>query len=168
MNKIKDLLLALKKINEDDVTNEQIIHEKYEEFRKHIYTLDGTKREISPMLKERFEFAGKWEDAFLLQTWLSLEEINNYSNIQELVESIKLRMENWEDVPPASVGLSQVSIFGFDPFDTNETYLEWVVGEMEPKIWVFVDGYYHMFNHLENFLKYTIGESQKDDRSIEK
>ncbi|MDM1756460.1 MULTISPECIES: hypothetical protein [Acinetobacter] len=162
MSKIQKLLLNLKMINESDVSNEQILHKVGNNTLK-IKTLDGGLRNLSPMLVERFNFVGKWEDAFLLQTWLSLDEINNHQNIEHLVENINLRIENWDFVPPATVGFSKISIFGFDPFDTNETYLEWVAGYEEPRIWVFFDGNYHMFKNLERFLMYTVAELNKDD-----
>lgn len=117
------------------------------------------------MLFKRFEFSGRWDDAFSLQTWLSLTEINNFKNNDYLVQLINLRVENWNHVPPASIGLSNTTIFGFDPYGTNETYLEWIDGKDEPRIWYYIDGDYHMFNNLENFLKYATGECKKDDLS---
>ncbi len=162
MSRVKQLLNKLKLINDNDDSNEQIIHNSVDN-DGYINAMDGTRKKLSPMLLERFNYASKWEDAFLLQTWLSLHEINNYQNIRELVENVNLRIENWDYVPPASVGLSKVSIFGFDPLDTNETYLEWIDKTEEPRVWVFVDGDYHMFTNFEKFLMYTVGESKKDD-----
>lgn len=161
-NKIKELLEELKQINLADSDNDQGIvrPEKMVDF---ILTLDGNKKPLSPMLKERFEYVSTWNDAFLLQNWLSLSEINNFADNPELMENINLRLENWEHVPPASVGLSKVSIFGFDPYDTNETYLEWGDGEIEPKIWLYFDSNYHMFKNLERFLLYAVNQLDEDD-----
>ncbi len=75
-----------------------------------------TMRPLSPMLAERFRFCGEWRHAHLSKTWLSLEQINNWSSNPTLKRWIDLSIENtYENEPPGGVSHELCAVYGFDP-----------------------------------------------------
>jgi hypothetical protein len=126
-------------------------------------TLSGKSRRLSPMLKERFEFCGRWNNANLDQDWLSTSDIDDIGNDATAQEWIALRIENWDHCPPANVSKDDVAIFGFNPYEPEETYVVWREGHIEPEIWRFFGADYKVFSDLTRFLEYLLGDRPVDD-----
>jgi hypothetical protein len=124
---------------------------------------DGAYKPLSPMLRARFDFASRWEDAYLLQMWMGLNDIENYQSNDQLVRWISLRRENWETAPPASVGADQCAVFGYDPYEPDETYLVWKEGVEEPGVWQYFGAENCYFHDFERFLEYIVGDRPEDD-----
>jgi hypothetical protein len=124
---------------------------------------DGVYKNLSAMLKARFDFGSRWEDVYLSQTWLSLSDIENHKGNAQLAEWIALRRENWDHVPPESVAADQCAVFGYNPYEPEETYLVWSEGADEPAVWRYYGGDSYFFHNLENFLAYAVGDREEDD-----
>lgn len=123
----------------------------------------GVFRALSPMLKERFLFSGSWINARLSQNWLSLTEIQEIDQNSVASEWLRLRRENWDHVPPESVASENCAIFAYNPYEPNETYLVWANEAVEPEIWEFYDADYSVFQNLDRYLEYIVGDRKVDD-----
>lgn len=128
-------------------------------------TLSGKSRRLSPMLKARFEFCDRWNNANLDQDWLGISDIDNIDNDATAQQWIALRIENWDHVPPANVSKNDVALFGFNPYEPEETYVVWRKGKVEPELWRFFGADYKYFEDLNRFLEYLLGDRLVDDRS---
>jgi hypothetical protein len=125
---------------------------------------EGFLRKLSPMLEARFRFCGAWTNAHLSQDWLSLEQIRNWRQNRKLVEWVNLSKENsYDSEPPGGVEPKNCAIFGYNPHEPEETYLVWDDNEIEPKVWSFFQGDYGMFDSLQNYLEFIVGERSSDD-----
>ena len=71
----------------------------------------------------------------------------------ELNQWINLRKDNWDHVPPKSIGDSMCSIFSFNPYEPEEIYLDWSEGIDEPVIWHCSQADYYRYNNLEEFFE---------------
>jgi hypothetical protein len=131
--------------------------------RDHLKTLSGKKCALSPMLKERFAFCGHWTNANLDQNWLAISDINSAASNSIAQQWISLRIENWDHCPPANVSKDDVALFGFNPYEPEETYVVWRDGQNEPEVWRFFGADYKCFSNLNRFLEYLIGDRQIDD-----
>jgi hypothetical protein len=126
-------------------------------------TLSGQNRRLSPMLIERFRFCGRWTNANLDQDWLGISDIDNIGNNATAQEWIALRTENWDHCPPANVSKDDVALFGFNPYEPEETYVVWRAGRVEPEVWRFFGADYKFFQDLNRFLEYLVGDRSADD-----
>ncbi len=121
---------------------------------KEILAIDGiTKHKLSPMLVDKFIFCGKWDDFYLSQNMLSLEEINKFPYPEKLVKWIDLRKKNWDHVPPKKTGDSMCSIFSFNPYEPEEIYLDWSDKKIEPSLWHCTQSDYYKYENVEDFFE---------------
>ena len=120
-------------------------------------------RPLSPMLNARFNYCSSWINAYHEQSWLSLNEIASATESQTIKQSLDLRMENWSWLPPGSVSPEDCAIFAHNPYDFDETYLVWTSSSEEPTIWCYLDADYKMFNNLNRYIEYIIGDRDIDD-----
>ncbi|TRX74771.1 hypothetical protein [Pseudomonas mangiferae] len=124
----------------------------------------GQYRELSPYLKERFEFCSSWVNARLSQNWLSLEEIDDYESDGTLKEWIEIRKENsFGDEPPGKIAPENCAIFSYNPYEPEETYLVWQDGKKEPLIWEYFGGDFLKFNDFKSYLEFIVGDKESDD-----
>lgn len=130
-----------------------------EKIHKKIRTLDyNFFREISPMLRERFEFCSKWENAYLSQDWLSLEEINNWKTNKTLCTWVDLRKENsYPGEPLEDHPAKNIAVYSINPHEPEEIYLIWSDDSLEPRVWHYVGADFYTYNSLERFLLYING-----------
>jgi hypothetical protein len=160
----KELLVRMKERNDADPDHgEQCILDP--EAASDIQTLQpDVSRPLSPMLRARFEFCSSWSNADLDQYWLSLSEIGDCQSNPVLAEWMRLRAENsYGSDPPGCVEPSHCSIFAYNPFEPDETYLVWKDDEQEPMVWRYFGADYKMFLNLNAYLQYIVGDSSHDD-----
>jgi hypothetical protein len=158
-----DLLLRMQAQNDDDLDRGgQRLHPP--DRGTEICMLDASvTRPLSPMLQARYRFCGHWQNARLSQDWLSLGEIASAMTNNAIREAIKLRVENWDFVPPATVSRKDCALFAFNPHENDETYLEWRAGRAEPVVWTFFDAEVSAFFDFNRYLEYIVGERDADD-----
>ncbi|WP_428145563.1 hypothetical protein [Delftia acidovorans] len=124
----------------------------------------GFSRPISPMLKKRFEFCSTWENAYLSQKWLSIDEINNWENDEKINEWVNLRKENSYDGDPLEdYPMRNLAIFAINPYEPEEIYLVWDEGRLEPRVWHYVGAEFYRFNSFRRFLLYINGMMEDTD-----
>lgn len=169
MSLVQELMKQYKQIRDIDKNYDNypsVLYPPSSNLDSKIYAIDGvTSYPLSPMLKERFLFCSKWDNAYLSQNFLSLDEINRFPYNQLLLNWIDLRKENWDDVPPNSVGESRCSIFSFNPYEPEEIYLVWDDDNKEPKVWHYFGSDFYTFDSLERFLLF-INEKIGDEDTI--
>lgn len=162
-NATRDLLERLRLRNEADPDHgdQELQPANLESLE--LMTLSGKSRRLSPMLMERFKFCGRWSNANLDQDWLSICDAANIDGDVTAQEWIALRTENWDHCPPANVSKNDVAMFGFNPYEPEETYLVWRGEQSEPEVWRFSGLDYKIFDNLNRFLEYLLGDRTADD-----
>jgi hypothetical protein len=168
-DRIATLLNRMRETSQSDPDHGvQIIHPPIHKSGRIATLKPGLSRELSPMLKARFEYASDWENARLSKNWLSLSQIARPREISILAEWIDLRAENcYGDDPPGCVEPGNCAVFAFNPFEPEETYLIWREGEVEPKVWEYFGADSYVFDNLERYLEYIVGDRDADDSNPE-
>jgi hypothetical protein len=117
-----------------------------------IFSLEkGIYHPVSPLLKIRFDYAGRWINAVYRNSFFSQQELNNIVDDSRIIEQVKMRQENWENSPPATLPWSQISLFGANLLDYEEIYLVWN-GQEEPSVMSYVSNCEYLFDDLGEFL----------------
>lgn len=151
-----DLLDKLRRINEeedDEYFDQCVSPPDLALIEKGIPTLEqGIFVPASGMIRARFEYAGRWEDAFL-DHWLSLKEMARVPSRKKTMQRIHQRIEDWEGAVIGDVKLSELSLFGFDGTEQTETYLVWS-DKKEPSVVYYHDQHENKFPNLNAYLKY--------------
>jgi hypothetical protein len=132
---VATLLALLQRENERENAKGPLTQEirAPEKMPRRVPTLDGGGRPLSPMLRARFAFAGRWQNAILGQTWLSASEMARAPKTRDLVEEVALRRESWTRSLVSKLPLDRLSLFAVDVDDGDATYLVWGKGA-EPKV----------------------------------
>jgi hypothetical protein len=106
---------------------------------------------MSPMLSDRFQFAGRWENATAAFTWLSLHDMRSAWTDSQILESIRLRKSNWPDSVLTQYAPEKISIFALDLDEGNEIYL---ISEdrPEPLIVSYFEGQEDRYKNLSEYL----------------
>lgn len=125
---------------------------------KGITTLSLYHRELSPMLKARFEYCSYWIDANLGHNWLSLSQIEEYLNMDTIVSQINIRKNFWENALINNYPDSNISLFGIDQVEMEETYLIWSEEEIEPVLCKYVGHNELIFDNLKELVTHYLDE----------
>jgi hypothetical protein len=111
---------------------------------------------ITPMLRARFEFAGCWVLPESGKTWLTIEEMESIWNSSRILSQIEIRKQNWTDSIVARFPTNQLSLFGLDLPDYNETYLHWTETSLEPEVHSYYGAEENVYSDFREFLKHLI------------
>jgi len=111
---------------------------------------------LSPMVRERFRFAGSWKNAGLGQRWLSLSEMRTAWTNRSIQKQIRTRQEHWENAIVAKFPPERLALFGFDADIGDETYLAWTDTRKEPQVILYSDYDEERFKDLKACLRYLI------------
>lgn len=120
-------------------------------------TLDGGGRPFSPMLRARFAFAGRWENAILGQTWLSASEMARATKRAAFRKEVALRRESWTHSIVAKRPLDRLTLFAIDADDGDATYLVWGPSA-EPKVLQFAGASETLYANLAAYLDAHLGQ----------
>jgi hypothetical protein len=162
-NATRDLLERLRLQNEADPDRGEQELQAADLKSLELMTLSGKRRQLSPMLMERVKFCGRWNNADLSQDWLGIADVASIDAGHTVQRWIALRIENWDHCPPANVSKDDVALFGFNPYEPEETYLVWRSSQTEPEVWRFFGADYDFFGNLNRFLEYLVGDRTTDD-----
>jgi hypothetical protein len=127
---------------------------------KKVPTLEGSGRPLSPMLRARFMFGGRWKNAVLGQTWLSAGDMANVKKTAPSRREVALRRESWPRSPVAKLPLEQLSLFAVDADEGDATYLVWGKGP-EPKVVEYAGASETVHRDLATYLRARLGAATK-------
>lgn len=117
----------------------------------------GVERPVTPQLAARFSYCGTWEGAVLGETWLGLHAMRRLWRDGEARKQIAERREHWSHTAVARRPLDQLSVFGIDTVERNESYLVWPMDDgPEPAVVHFLGHDQKEFGDLEAYLDYLV------------
>jgi hypothetical protein len=115
----------------------------------------GCYHELSPYLKVRFEYAGRWVNAGVSHTWLSYDDMVNSWDDNELQELIDMRFEYYEDSIIQQYEDEDISLFAAAKDLGEETYILWD-DNSEPKILMFTAHSERLFSTFKEYLNFLL------------
>lgn len=155
----------------EELKDDSIVHPR-ESHSKEIPTLKKENyREASPMLLERFNFAGAWEDS-THGDWLSISEmkylwLNESKILNERIKEIKENLlsisENWANDAISLFKSNRISVFAASNYTNERIYLIWFDDIIEPELWVYDVNGFSRFENLEYYLDSYINDKVKDN-----
>lgn len=111
----------------------------------------GVSRELTPMLRARFEYASTIQHG--IELWLGLEQMASWPRKRDFRGNHRARREYWIDSPPNLLPDSRLSVFGItDDVPQNVVYLIWGEGGEEPRLWSCSGMSSEEYDTLEDFL----------------
>ena len=153
------LLQRLREINERKNPGLQLL-EPPAHVRQLATLADHHYTPISPMLRQRFDFAGAWKNAARAQDWLSADEMKAVWSDATIQQQLSVRREHWESSVFTAHPLSRLSLFAIDRIDGNETYLLWPEEHaQEPGVVVYAGHQTHEFDDLRAFASWLVGDA---------
>jgi hypothetical protein len=113
----------------------------------------GVYKKASPMICARFEFAGKWTNAYVMD-WLGLADMEKIWTSPKIMKDIANLKENWENSAPAVHDYKDLSLFGYDKYDNNMIFLVWNDKAEEPEIWFYSGQNFKKYKDFAAFAKF--------------
>jgi hypothetical protein len=115
----------------------------------------GRNRQVSPMLKASYDYAGAWNWAGDL--WLGVSEMPRRMRSRSVKSYHRALRENWEGSAPMLFPDERLSLFGVcDGVPDNLTYLVWGESEAEPELWRYAGLESYRFKDLSEFLTWCL------------
>lgn len=118
----------------------------------------NTYRDVTPMLKARFELLNNLIDA-THGDWLSIDEMKmlwNDSIPDERLKDIQMilysHIENWENNAGALFKKDRLSLFAGSAYTNEHIYLLWLDGIPEPELWVYDINGEARYRNLDDYL----------------
>ncbi len=111
---------------------------------------------MTEMLRARFEFCGRWENAVLGQEWLDVLGMAAGSREPSIVAQVGRRREFWDRSMVARCRLCDVVLFSLDALQQEETYLVYSSERAEPRLEFFSGHDAKVFEDLEAFLVWWV------------
>lgn len=123
-------------------------------------------RRPTSMLRERFDFCGRWSNPFIGLEFLGISDMINVVKDNALVRQIDARRRYWKGSAPSQRKDEDLSLFAVDRNDMSEVYLVWKNDfPAEPGLAWYVAQHEHYFRNLSEMLKYLLGNSKPRRRS---
>jgi len=145
------LKLIIKELKEESTIHPKEEKEQIPTFEKGIY------KKFSPMLKERFDILGAWEDS-THGDWLSLSEMENLwdENItDDRLRDIKINLisnqNNWDNDALSLFKNNRISVFAASAYTNERVFIVWLDAVIEPELWVYDTNGFSMFQNLEKY-----------------
>lgn len=157
---IKELLNTTIASLEDDSEITEAI-----DFSKGVPTLEkGTYRNVSPMLKVRYEKLGGWIDA-THGDWLDVKEMELFWNNEAkddrlvgIIQNVKASICNWEDHAEGLFARNRVSIFAASEATNEAICLIWFDSTEEPELWVYDCNGESRYKDLASYLQAYVND----------
>ena len=112
-------------------------------------------RQLSPMLKARFDYAGSWRMG--QEIWLSATEMPSYLKRRAVRQCHRALRDQWEGSAPMVFSDRCLSLFGVTEYVPEDlVYLAWREKEREPEVWVYEGMESHNFANLEEYLRWRL------------
>lgn len=116
----------------------------------------GQFRPESEMVRERFDFCDKWEDAPMQALWLGLREMKEvWQPDHPARDAIRIRRETWPDSLLSKTEDSRVTLFGLDEDLFEQVFLIWPeIENSEPQVLAFHTNYERIFADLSAYMQW--------------
>ncbi|MBI1923707.1 hypothetical protein HYR99_05600 [Candidatus Poribacteria bacterium] len=154
------LLKKLKAVNESNDYGGLLAQEirAPEPFLRSIPTLKkGAYRQPTPQVSARFQFAGRWINAGVGHTWLSVPDMEAAWEDKKILEQIRICQKYWQASAPQRFEWNRLSLFGIETEQYEETYLVWSEDESkEPEIYLYSGHEENRFKDLQDYLEFLV------------
>jgi hypothetical protein len=120
-------------------------------------------RNISPMLKERFDMMSYWKNA-THGDWLSIEEMvllwknERDPYIAQIKHQLRAFSDNWINDASSLFKEERISVFAIEENGNEHIYLVWFDDVVEPEFWVYDSNGMARYEHLECYLNAYISD----------
>ena len=116
-------------------------------------------RDATPMLRARFDYAGRWKNADVGFDWFDGRQMRRCWRDKDIRERIEITRTYWEGSPPNQYPAERLTLFGFDPEDAGEIYLVWPrSGKSEPWVWRFSAQHCSEFETLRAYVVWLLSQ----------
>ncbi|MDO1517274.1 MULTISPECIES: hypothetical protein [unclassified Neisseria] len=113
----------------------------------------GIEKILSPLLVERFQFAGNWMD--IGEQFLGIEELKKLIASKNFQKWLRSMRENWEGSAPNLYQDDQLSVFSIiDKNNGNYSLLVWIENETEPEVWRYFGQSEQKFKNLTTYFEW--------------
>lgn len=126
----------------------------------------GVYKNFTKMLKDRFVFAGSWEDAALYEKWLSLSEMESVWSKKKLRIHYEIRLENWDDTILRTYKMEDITLFSSFSDGSDECYLLWSK-KGEPKVVLCDNTEELIFKNFDDFLDYILKGLKEELKEVQ-
>lgn len=112
----------------------------------------------TPMVQQRFSFAGAWRNAAMGQDWLGVEDMKSVWLDPVIQKQLSRRREHEDSSVLTAYPLGRLSLFGIDLIGSNESYLVWSdQGGVEARVVVYSGGHHtHEFDDLQTYFRWLV------------
>jgi hypothetical protein len=116
-------------------------------------------RQPTPMIRERFKYAGRWENPFVANTWLSVSDMKSLWTDERAQENVQILRDYWENSAPALHSNKELSMFGMGPDDSDQLYLVWHHDKKrEPNVVWYRAQREDWYENLQEYVEFIAGE----------
>ena len=122
----------------------------------------GVYRPPTPMIADRFRFAGRWENAQVGLTWLSLRDMQSAWIDDSIRETLAVLRMHWQDSAPALHDDAELSLFAWEPEQRDHVYFVWrSTAATEPRVAWYRAQREDTYDNLDAFLRFLVGKRSK-------
>lgn len=122
-----------------------------------ILMIDGrTRRSPSPMLKERYEYCGDWNESgqLCLAAPSTAKVIQKSKEFKSIFKSQK---DHWGNSAPALISSDRLSLLGASSLEDGDvSYLVWKEHVEEPEVWIYNSQNEQKFDSLLDYLNWLL------------
>lgn len=162
MDNIKELIIKAKHINNELTSLPSNLYICKVEIDCIPTLQTGIYRRISPMLRERYNNFGSWENA-THGDWLSIDDMKELwkekptSYIENIKHQLHSCSQNWPNDACSLFKDNRISVFAADVNSFERIYIVWLDEVDEPEIWVYDSNgmarYKNLMCYLEAYLE---------------
>lgn len=116
-----------------------------------IMMVDGSRKKLSPQLKQRFDFCDRLVD--ITEIMLGIDEIEKYIKSSNFMEWYSVMKSEWYKSAPQIYDKSDISIFSVTSEDDGGyCLLVWKTNKIEPELWHYSGQNEQIFSDLSQYL----------------
>jgi hypothetical protein len=127
-------------------------------FGKGVPTLQkNVYRKPTPMVDERFRFAGQWRGVDPCGTWLSLPEMEQVWTNRRMQKHIRTLREHWDESAPHQFPAERLSLLALSRSQGDQVYLVWPKNQAaEPEVWCYFGQSQTVYRNFREYVKWML------------
>ena len=148
-----EVIKSLGEFLEEEETKQILSNfEQYESKKpESIVVADGSRKKLSPQLKQRFDFCDRLVD--ITEVMLGIDEIEKYVKSNNFIEWYSVMKSEWSRSAPQIYEKSHISIFSVtSEEDGDYCLLVWKTDKTEPELWHYSGQNEQIFSNLSEYL----------------